>query len=132
MEGEIDMHQVLSISVLLAQNDEYCKVIVVIVGHVQHSLWQTDQTRWLVECIVEFGDAEKGRTVAGYYRAFRGFISFGTSYGTAAFMGDMGYDGAFGIFGALTTALGLLAVPVYFWGKRIRLFTGMFAKSKAD
>lgn len=64
--------------------------------------------------------------------AFRGFISFGTSYGTAAFVGDMGYDGAFGIFGALTAGLGLLGVPVYFWGKRIRLFTGRFAKSKTD
>jgi hypothetical protein len=64
--------------------------------------------------------------------AFRGFISFGTSYGTTAFVERHGYDGAFGTFGALTGALGLLGVPVYFWGKDIRKFTGRFAKSKTD
>ena len=64
--------------------------------------------------------------------AFRGFISFGTSYGTTAFVNNNGYDGAFGIFGALTAVLGLLGVPVYFWGKNIRQFTGRFAKSKTD
>ncbi|KAJ5144880.1 hypothetical protein N7448_002272 [Penicillium atrosanguineum] len=64
--------------------------------------------------------------------AFRGFISFGTSYGTTAFVDNNGYDGAFGTFGALTAVLGLLGVPVYFWGKNIRQFTGRFAKSKTD
>jgi len=64
--------------------------------------------------------------------AFRGFISFGTSYGTSAFVGNNGYDGAFGIFGGLTGILGLLGVPIYFWGKDIRRFTGRFAKSKTD
>ncbi|KAF9883345.1 hypothetical protein FE257_003561 [Aspergillus nanangensis] len=60
--------------------------------------------------------------------AFRGIISFGTSYGTAAFIENNGYDGAFGVFGALTGALGLLGLPVYFWGKRIRQFTGRFTR----
>ncbi|KAK5788661.1 hypothetical protein VI817_009619 [Penicillium citrinum] len=64
--------------------------------------------------------------------AFRGFISFGTSYGTSAFVANNGYDGAFGIFGGLTGILGLLGVPIYFWGKDIRRFTGRFAKSKTD
>ncbi|KAF3386487.1 hypothetical protein F1880_000082 [Penicillium rolfsii] len=64
--------------------------------------------------------------------AFRGFISFGTSYGTTAFVENNGYDGAFGTFGALTGALGLLGVPIYLWGKDIRKFTGRFAKSKTD
>lgn len=64
--------------------------------------------------------------------AFRGFISFGTSYGTSAFVASHGYDGAFGIFGGLTGALGLLGIPVYIWGKQIRQFTGRFAKSKTD
>ncbi|CAI7572239.1 hypothetical protein N7533_004266 [Penicillium manginii] len=64
--------------------------------------------------------------------AFRGFISFGTSYGTSAFVASHGYDGAFGIFGGLTGALGLLGVPVYIWGKQIRQYTGRFAKSKTD
>ncbi|KAJ5565161.1 hypothetical protein N7513_001403 [Penicillium frequentans] len=64
--------------------------------------------------------------------AFRGFISFGTSYGTSAFVTRSGYDGAFGIFGALTAILGLLGLPVYFWGKNIRHLTGRFTKSKTD
>ncbi|KAJ5996502.1 hypothetical protein N7499_007180 [Penicillium canescens] len=64
--------------------------------------------------------------------AFRGFISFGTSYGTMPFVESHGYDGAFGTFGALTAVLGVLGVPIYFWGKNIRQFTGRFAKSKSD
>lgn len=64
--------------------------------------------------------------------AFRGFISFGTSYGTSSFVANNGYDGAFGIFGGLTGILGLLGVPIYFWGKSIRRLTGKFAKSKTD
>ncbi|KAJ5348266.1 uncharacterized protein N7506_001519 [Penicillium brevicompactum] len=64
--------------------------------------------------------------------AFRGFISFGTSYGTTPFVQSQGYDGAFGIFGALTAAFGLLGVPVFIWGKNIRHFTGRFAKGKTD
>lgn len=34
--------------------------------------------------------------------AFRGIISFGTSYGTAPFIASHGYDGTFGTFAALT------------------------------
>ncbi|KAL4995518.1 major facilitator superfamily domain-containing protein [Aspergillus recurvatus] len=60
--------------------------------------------------------------------AFRGIISFGTSYGTATFVENHGYDGAFGTFAGLTAALGLCGVPVYIWGKRIRAFTGRFAR----
>ncbi|KAL4863077.1 hypothetical protein BDV12DRAFT_206833 [Aspergillus spectabilis] len=61
--------------------------------------------------------------------AFRGIISFGTSYGTAPFVERHGYDGAFGTFAGLTALLGLLGVPVYFWGKRIRGVTGKWAKA---
>jgi hypothetical protein len=43
-----------------------------------------------------------------------------------------GYDGAFGIVGALTAVLGVLGVPIYFWGKNIRQFAGRSAKSKSD
>ncbi|KAL4812255.1 major facilitator superfamily domain-containing protein [Aspergillus spinulosporus] len=60
--------------------------------------------------------------------AFRGIISFGTSYGTATFVEAHGYDGAFGTFAGLTAALGLCGVPIYLWGKRIRAFTGKFAR----
>ncbi|RHZ52900.1 uncharacterized protein CDV56_101396 [Aspergillus thermomutatus] len=64
--------------------------------------------------------------------AFRGIISFGTSYGTAPFIASHGYDGAFGTFAGLTGALGLLGIPVYFWGKKIRQFTGRFARDESD
>ncbi|PLB44133.1 putative MFS transporter [Aspergillus steynii IBT 23096] len=64
--------------------------------------------------------------------AFRGIISFGTSYGTAPFVELHGYDGTFGTFAALTGFLGALGIPVYIWGKKIRQFTGRFAKDKSD
>ncbi|KAI9035857.1 putative MFS transporter [Aspergillus affinis] len=64
--------------------------------------------------------------------AFRGIISFGTSYGTAPFVALHGYDGTFGTFAALTGFLGVLGIPVYIWGKKIRQFTGRFAKDKSD
>lgn len=64
--------------------------------------------------------------------AFRGFISFGTSYGATAFVENHGYDGTFGTFGTLIGVLGLLGVPVFFWGKNIRQSIGRFAKSKTD
>ncbi|KAI1344440.1 major facilitator superfamily domain-containing protein [Xylariaceae sp. FL0016] len=64
--------------------------------------------------------------------AFRGIISFGVSYGITPFIESQGYDGAFGVFGALTGIMGLLGVPVYIWGKQIRRFTGRFSKDKSD
>ncbi|KAL3471161.1 major facilitator superfamily domain-containing protein [Aspergillus californicus] len=62
--------------------------------------------------------------------AFRGIISFGTSYGTARFIETHGYDGAFGTFAGLTAAMGVCGIPVYFWGKRIRGFTGRFVRDR--
>ncbi|OGM51302.1 putative MFS transporter [Aspergillus bombycis] len=64
--------------------------------------------------------------------AFRGIISFGTSYGTAPFVALHGYDGTFNTFAALTGFLALVGVPIFIWGKRIRAFTGRFAKDKTD
>ncbi|KAH6995108.1 major facilitator superfamily domain-containing protein [Ilyonectria destructans] len=64
--------------------------------------------------------------------AFRGIISFGVSYGIAPFITNNGYDGAFSVFGGLTAAMGLLGIPIYFWGKKIRIFTGKYSKSKSD
>ncbi|KAH9904305.1 major facilitator superfamily domain-containing protein [Xylariomycetidae sp. FL2044] len=64
--------------------------------------------------------------------AFRGIISFGVSYGITPFIARSGYDGAFGTFGGLTAALGLLGIPVYVWGKQIRHFTGRFSKDKQE
>ncbi|CAI6093581.1 unnamed protein product [Clonostachys chloroleuca] len=62
--------------------------------------------------------------------AFRGIISFGVSYGITPFIESQGYEGAFGIFAALTGIFGLLGVPVYFWGKKIRHVTGQYAIDK--
>lgn len=62
--------------------------------------------------------------------AFRGFVSFGTSYGVAKFIDTDGYDGSFGTYAGLTALFGLLAVPIYFFGKRIRKFTGRYAMKK--
>jgi len=62
--------------------------------------------------------------------AFRGIISFGVSYGIVPFIDSAGYDGAFGAFGGITAALGLCGIPVYIWGKEIRVFTARFVKDK--
>lgn len=62
--------------------------------------------------------------------AFRGIMSFGVSYGIAPFIEKSGYDGAFNTFGALTGALGLFGVIIYFFGKPLRAYTGKYAKDK--
>jgi hypothetical protein len=64
--------------------------------------------------------------------AMRGIMSFGVSYGIQPMIAAKGYDGAFGIFAALTAAFGLLGVPIFIWGKNIRAFTGRWAKDKAE
>ncbi|KAJ4406537.1 hypothetical protein N0V91_004479 [Didymella pomorum] len=62
--------------------------------------------------------------------AFRGFVSFGTSYGVAKFIEMDGYDGAFGTYAGLTALFGLMGIPVFLYGKKIRAFTGKFAMKK--
>jgi hypothetical protein len=62
--------------------------------------------------------------------AFRGFVSFGTSYGVAKFIEHDGYDGSFGTYAGLTALFGLLGIPVFIYGKRIRAFTGRWATKK--
>ncbi|KAI7283616.1 hypothetical protein KC345_g2877 [Hortaea werneckii] len=59
--------------------------------------------------------------------AFRGFVSFGTSYGVTDFIETSGYDGSFGTYAGPTALFGLLGLPVFFFGKRIRQFTGKWA-----
>jgi len=59
--------------------------------------------------------------------AFRGVISFGVTFGITPFIENEGYDGAFNTFGGLTGALGLIAVPLYFFGKQIRAKFGKYA-----
>jgi hypothetical protein len=60
--------------------------------------------------------------------SLRGFIGFGISFGTIAFVEKSGYDGAFNICAGILAALAVLGVPVYLFGKRIRGFTGRWAK----
>lgn len=64
--------------------------------------------------------------------AFRGFVSFGTSYGVAKFIETAGYDGSFGTYAGLTVLFGLLGIPVFLYGKRIRQFTGKWATKKSS
>ncbi|KAF2022406.1 MFS general substrate transporter [Aaosphaeria arxii CBS 175.79] len=59
--------------------------------------------------------------------AFRGFVSFGVSYGVSKFIDNAGYDGSFGTYAGLTALLGLLGIPIFIYGKRIRTFTGRYA-----
>lgn len=60
-------------------------------------------------------------------------MSFGTSYAITPFIERCGYDGAFGVYGALTGALGLLGIVVFFTGKRIREYTARFVQDgRAD
>ncbi|CZT18286.1 related to transporter protein HOL1 [Ramularia collo-cygni] len=62
--------------------------------------------------------------------AFRGFVSFGASYGVSKFIETDGYDGSFGAYAGLTALFGLLGIPVFLYGKRIRQFTGRWATKK--
>lgn len=62
--------------------------------------------------------------------AFRGFVSFGTSYGVAKFIEHNGYNGSFGTYAGLTALFGLLGIPIFWYGKRIRQFTGKWATKK--
>lgn len=64
--------------------------------------------------------------------AFRGFIAFGVSYGITPMTDALGFDGAYGLFGGLTAAFGLLGIPVYFYGKKLRIVTGRFTKNKEE
>ncbi|KAK3677675.1 hypothetical protein LTR78_002525 [Recurvomyces mirabilis] len=52
--------------------------------------------------------------------AGRGFISFGLSYATLPAIQSIGYSGAMNAEGIIAGVLSLLAIPVYFFGPRIR------------
>jgi hypothetical protein len=64
--------------------------------------------------------------------AGRGILSFGVSYGITPLTDARGFDGAFIIFGSVMAAFGLMAVPLYIWGKKIRHVTGRFARDKEE
>lgn len=52
------------------------------------------------------------------------------SYGVAKFIETDGYDGTFGTYAGLTALFGLLGIPIFLYGKKIRAFTGRFAMKK--
>ncbi|KAJ9480427.1 Protein HOL1 [Pseudozyma hubeiensis] len=58
--------------------------------------------------------------------AYRGIMSFGVSYRVWDMIAALGYDGAFNMFGGLTALVSVMAIGVYFFGKRIRVFTSRF------
>ncbi|KAK2012465.1 major facilitator superfamily transporter [Colletotrichum eremochloae] len=62
--------------------------------------------------------------------AMRGVISFGTSYGVTPFINAIGYDGAFGIYGALTAVIGAMGIFVFIWGNQIRALVAKWAVAK--
>ncbi|KAH6629615.1 major facilitator superfamily domain-containing protein [Boeremia exigua] len=64
--------------------------------------------------------------------AFRGFVSFGTSYGVAKFIETDGFNGTFGTYAGLTALFGLMGIPIFLYGKKIRAFTGRWAMKKAS
>lgn len=59
--------------------------------------------------------------------AFRGILSFGTSYAVEPFIDLRGYDGAFLIYGILTGVLGAVGILVYIFSAKIRLYCSRFA-----
>lgn len=64
--------------------------------------------------------------------AMRGVISFGTSYGVTPFVNSIGYDGAFGVYGGLTAALGAVGIFVFIWGTQIRAMVAKWAVAETS
>lgn len=63
--------------------------------------------------------------------AMRGVISFGTSYGVTPFISAIGYDGAFGVYSALTAGIGAFGVLVFIRGAQIRSLVSKWAVADA-
>lgn len=59
--------------------------------------------------------------------AGRGFISFGISFGTTAFIGGLGYDGAMDVCAVVIGVLSGLGIGLYFMGKWFRRVTQRWA-----
>lgn len=64
--------------------------------------------------------------------ALRGVISFGVNYGLVPFFDAVGYTTAFGIFAAISAFFSLLLIPIYVFGKRLRLYTAHWATDGPD
>ncbi|KAJ5371095.1 uncharacterized protein N7496_007187 [Penicillium cataractarum] len=55
--------------------------------------------------------------------AMRGFISWGLSWGSLRFVQSQGYEGAFNICAIVLGILGVVGIPIYFFGKKLRIIT---------
>ncbi|KAJ5766166.1 uncharacterized protein N7511_003782 [Penicillium nucicola] len=64
--------------------------------------------------------------------AGRGFISFGLSYATLPAVSTLGYDGTMIVEAVICGALALIAVPIYFFGPRIRVLARRFFIDEGD
>ena len=60
----------------------------------------------------------------------RSVVGFAWTYFTAEWIMSAGPALPFGIFGMLTTVFGLLALPLYFFGKRSRIATAGFVSER--
>lgn len=54
--------------------------------------------------------------------AYRGILSFGTSYAVQPLIDLRGYDGAFLVYGVLTGVIAAIGIPIYFFSARIRAY----------
>jgi len=62
--------------------------------------------------------------------SLRGFIGFGISFGSVAFVQKSGYSGAFNICAGIVGALVLSGLPIYALGGKIRAFTQKWAQDE--
>ncbi|KAH6851557.1 major facilitator superfamily domain-containing protein [Alternaria rosae] len=62
--------------------------------------------------------------------SLRGFIGFGISFGSIAFVEKAGYEGAFNICGGIVAALMFLGTFVYMFGEKIRSMTQKCAQDE--
>lgn len=69
--------------------------------------------------------AEDSLAVMTLVAVLRDLISFGMGYGIVDFSSRYGFLTSFGIYGLLTGVIGLLGIPVYIYGERIRKVTGL-------
>lgn len=64
--------------------------------------------------------------------ALRGVISFGVNYGLVPFYDAVGYTAAFSIFAGISVFFSACLIPIYIYGKRLRLYTARWATDGPD
>lgn len=69
--------------------------------------------------------AEDSLAVMTLVAVIRDTVSFGMGYGIVDFANNVGFATSFGIYALMTGILGLLGVPVYLYGARLRHWIGV-------